>query len=130
MSEESPVQLPFQIVLEVGDHSGDGHDRTRERVINSNRGSTLIWEAYQAGATLVGFDLVETVGVDYEDSSITEEQVEMLRKAGYDIPADTDGMGWDEYLDAFLFMVKLGDPEFTYETTRLVKMQLGGYGLV
>lgn len=123
-------RLPFQIVLEVGDHSGDGHDRTQQRVINSNRSTTLIWEAYQAGVAIVGFDLLEGVGVNYEDSSITEEMVEMLRKAGYNIPADTDGMGWDEYLDAFLFMVKLGDPEFVYETTRLTKMQLGGYGLV
>ena len=142
-------KLIYITTLVAGDWSDDGHGKTDMAVIRSNLDSEQIGEAYEAGSKKLGFNFIDEVAADYEDSSIDLEKLKALVDAGmsiketfkyeYDIKevekvlADEDPEGyhlWAEtYRDIYLFIVKLGNDDFRYEFSQGNTINIGGYGL-
>ena len=135
-------RLTNQVEIVVGDWSGDGHGKTDTTMIKSSLSGTGIWKAYKKGIEIVGFDLTE-FGSDYEDGYLPTEHYEKLLELGCTIEVDDyDPKDADEdkpekvplysesYVDLFLFIVGLGDPEFRYkEADTSDSIHIGGYGL-
>lgn len=135
--------------LMIGDWSGDGHSKTITTVIRSNLDSEQIGEAYEKGSKKLGFNFIEEVAADYEDSSLDLDKLKALIDAGLNIKEtfaydyeikevekvlkDEDPEGyhlWTEsYRSIFLFIVKLGDKDFKYEISQGNQITIGGYGL-
>ena len=125
------------IILKYGDCSGDGHNISDSTAIKSNKTVADLQEAYQNGTQIVGFDFKETVAVEYEDSSLTEDQAIALQDAGIDLTEfddyneDLDAIKImdEEFVEVYLKICQLGDPDFLYEYTRMNEINIGGYGL-
>lgn len=135
--------------LVIGDWSDDGHGKTDMTVIRSNLDSEQIGEAYEAGSKKLGFNFIEEVATDYEDSSLDLVKFKTLIDAGLSIEEafkydyeikeakkaleDEDSEGfhlWTEsYRSIFLFIVKLGNKDFKYKISQGNQIHIGGYGL-
>jgi hypothetical protein len=133
------------IELVVGDWSFDGHEKTARFVIDSSLELTDLLKAYKKGCEKVGFDLSKSVADEYEDSIITEKQLNAIKG---DIPFPKVITKWyafekkynskkHEYcisLDVFAALwchvAKRGNPDFSY---RFIEnkdvINIGGYGL-
>jgi hypothetical protein len=64
-------------LLTVGDWSGDGHGKTEDIIIESNRPHLEVIEAHQAGRYTSGLHL-DIECADYEEDSLTPTFVELL----------------------------------------------------
>ena len=131
------------IRLVVGDWSGDGHEKTQDIWILSNRTEKQIQKAYKAGTKQVGFDLSETVCRNYEDCYISKEKLKTLASLGmvlrshdgtpYELEQDEDRfvMEAETFADMYLFIASLGDPDlkYQYDYTPDNHINIGGYGL-
>ena len=136
-----------RITVEIGDWSNDGHNRSDCFVVESTLTQSELMTAYRTGVSIIGVDLINDVAKDYEDSLLSKEHEELLRKAGYGFDKDPKGnlyferyddedestsysLGVQEYLDIFLFMCRLGEP---HQVIQLIKtshsLHIGGYGL-
>lgn len=122
-------ELKHQIKLVFGDWSNDGHGRTEDFVIVSNLSVNAMNKAYRNGSGILGFDLCDTVGKHYGDNDLSLAKKNMLVSHGYSIPSATENIWTDEFISIYLFVVKLGNPEFKYEHANLGEIHLGGYGL-
>lgn len=129
----------YMINLVVGDTGGDGHEKTRKTTINSNITASAILKAYQKAVKIIGFDLINEVGVEYEDTSMPWKLFNKLKAAGYTksvTPTDDKKGIWldiDEYIGMYLWMVSLGEPKFQYSLVtekQLATIDLGGYGFL
>lgn len=124
------------ITLVVGDWSGDGHDKTENIFIKCNRSIDEVNEAYKAGTKIVGFDLVDSLCEEYEDRRIPIEAVTSLQDNGIEIDWDDEvdpdvgvNIYHEEFVEIYLAIVKLGDPDFKYERQSPPVINIGGYGL-
>lgn len=129
------------IYLTLGDWSNDGHGRTERFAIESNLPRSLFVEAYEAGASKLGVNVMRDVACDYEDGYISEEDLQKFRDAGFlfkfesDFPEENkdpeDGLDQEQFVELFLFTVKQGDPSFVYKDVDLNagNVNIGGYGL-
>jgi len=99
------------------------------------------FDAYWKGTEKVGFEFINTVAVDYGDSSIEDSLYEKLKKVRAMEECD-----WEEYADRcrknkskmyidckdyvriFLFIVTLGDPSIEYTEVDSEVIDIGGYG--
>jgi hypothetical protein len=128
------------IVLEIGDSSGDGHDKRNTVVVVSNKSQSEIMEAYRKGCAVVGFDLINECCEEFEDSLISEARMKMLTDAGVKLEDDDfvckNGfarLSCDEWTTLYLGVVSLGfvDPsDFKYEILNYKhRIYIGGYGL-
>jgi phosphopantothenoylcysteine synthetase/decarboxylase len=129
----------------MGDWSSDGHGKTDNLVIKSNLTVAEINEAYKRGTKIVGFDFCDEVAKEYEDRRLSNEHMKLLVAQGYDEKSverveydndddDYDGdysLWTDSYPDIWLFIVKLGNPNFKYEEVvdSAQRINIGGYGL-
>jgi hypothetical protein len=118
--------------LIIGDYSGDGHKQMETITIESNLTILEINEAYNKGIEKLGFDFVAECFAEFEDHSIDDSKYRKLIELG--MPPDlineyleTDSN--EEYLFIYLFIVKLGNPEFIYSEVNIPKINVGGYGL-
>jgi hypothetical protein len=129
------------IILVLGDWSHDGHSKSSIVTVRSNFTKPEIEEAYRKGIKKVGVSFIEEIGADYEDyggCTITEEDCEKLEDAGIDtsdVDDDYSGSGYRLYEDGFvniyLSLVKLGNPNFKWEriSDEENHIRIGGYGL-
>ncbi len=133
-------ELTNTISLVLGDWSHDGHGHTDTVVILSNLTNKQIESAYKKGTKKVGFDFIKDVASDYEDSKISEEQLNKLislglkgwDKVGDESDEDALYLYTEAYADIYLFIVKLGNEEFEYkilEGELNPEIHIGGYGM-
>lgn len=141
-------ELSHATSLVVGDWSGDGHDKTSMTVIRSNLDSKQIMKAYKKASKKLGFSLIDDVAADYEDRTLSRDQLQALVDNGmkldvlgyeYDIKEatecledkDSEGIGIysEAYRDIFLAIVKMGDESFQWEVSHGDSLNIGGYGL-
>lgn len=128
-----------KINLCVGDSSGDGHERRDNYLIESNLNKKQMLKSYKKGSKILGFDFMNTVAKDYEDSKLSIEMLTKLRDNGYDGKIFDESycknghgpnLQCGEYVDIVLFVCKLGDPAFKYEYIKEdFSWDIGGYGL-
>ena len=125
------------IRINYGDCGGDGHKVTDSSLIRANKTATEVREAYRKGATIIGFDLTETVAREYEDDTLPEDNASVLLDHGIDLSGfdsytedleDITLMG-EEFVELYLKICQLGDPDFLYEYTKMSEIDIGGYGL-
>ncbi|TXH10327.1 MAG: hypothetical protein E6R04_05535 [Spirochaetes bacterium] len=120
------------IVFRAGDSSGDGHEKHRDWTVCSNLSKGEINDAYLAAVKKLGFDPTDNFD-EYEANRLPSDQAEKLIASGF-VPKDRDEDGTVYFypqalLHLFLFMVKLGNPEFEYEEVKASVIYIGGYGL-
>lgn len=127
----------------VGDHWGDGHEKFEKYSIESNFSGQKIQEAYKEGCKVVGFDLIKTYCVDYEDSIIPLKHIKKLLELGLEKDdeildtnlemldeKDTYGLNVDEFFKIYLFICTLGNKNFRYDIINSTdSIDIGGYGL-
>ncbi len=144
--------FPHTTTLVLGDWSDDGHGKTDLVIIESNLDKEEIWAAYRKASKKLGFKLVEDVCADYEEGGISQDYLKTLIENGLNIEKvfDTDydlkeakkvlegddpdelvNLWTNSYTEIFLFIVKLGDPEFEYNIIEddSSRINIGGYGL-
>jgi hypothetical protein len=133
--------LKHNVRLVLGDWSGDGHEKTSVQFFASNLRGSEIQKAYNAGTKIVGFDLSENVARKYGDNSISIENVNKLKELGCKVFDNPNEYEFDEkkgysiwttsFTDIYLFICKLGNPEFEYEFVfdPTDSINIGGYGL-
>ncbi|MGL4632620.1 MAG: hypothetical protein ACRCVT_15560 [Leadbetterella sp.] len=139
----------YTIIVELGDSSGDGHDKTYQFVIDSNLSQTEINEAYTKATNIIGFDLRRDAATECEDDTLIRKHYLMLQKAGLDLseletefnPDNSNSditdesvvvyLDFDQYFNLYMQIVKLGNSDFTF--TQIPKstmyIDIGGYGL-
>lgn len=132
----------MNINLVLGDPSDDGHGHTETFVISTGFTPEGIKEAYQQGVLICGVDLVEDVCCDYQDSRIWCEDLKKLMQHQWcpkikSFEEDGDDESYydltrEEFMRLYLFIVKLGAPEFVWTEVpaeQLSSIEIGGYGL-
>ena len=135
------------ITFKLGDPSEDGHGRIREYHIQCNYSVEEITEAYKKATSILGFDYVEAVCSDYEESRIDPDKACILIERGiisseYLEPEDyysiKKGSYWvdgcDEYVRIFFEIIKLILPDCkwrvaNYNEECLSLLDGAGYGL-
>lgn len=135
------------IKIEVGDHSGDGHEKTYTMNIDSSLSVEDLKLSFQEGMKMLGqggnyysFDFCS----EYEDNQVPKEFVNSLIKVGID-PFDfldfqeSDSkvmndsiytISCDNFIYLWLAVAKIGRPNFNYKVVNLSKLKIGGYGLL
>lgn len=133
-----PVKHKIRIVM--GDPSGDGHGRSSEKICASNLSGAEMNAAYKVGTNILGFDYCGTVCDEYEDCTVPLDVADKLIKHGcrafdklskYDLDPEKGYSIWyDDHLAIYLFICKLGNPEFQYEliSNQMEQINIGGYG--
>ena len=120
------------IVFRAGDSSGDGHEKHRDWTVCSNLSKAEINDAYLAAVKKLGFDPTDNFD-EYKANRLPSDQADKLIENGFE-PVDREEGGTVYFypralFDLFLFMVKLGNPEFVYEEVKADEIYIGGYGL-
>lgn len=128
-----------KINLTIGDYSSDGHGKKEDYLIESNITLAELKKAYAIGSEKVGFDLIDQIAAEYEDSSFPQKHLLKLKELGFDYDLfdekycrdDDLNLQDEEYVDIFLFICKLGNEEFKYEFLNddSDNWDIGGYGL-
>lgn len=115
----------------MGDSSNDGHGRTKSIMIDSNISANELYKSYNLGCNILGFDLIKEVAANYNDHSISKEYFEEMIRLGYnDSFCDPEYLDDESFVDLFLFIVKLGNSNFTYTIIyNIPYIDIGGYGL-
>ncbi len=120
------------INLMVGDVSHESHCITETILIESSLTKPDINRAYRVGTRIVGFDFCAQFG--REECMLPKETCKKLLKAGYcmDIGNEDEELYLESqtYADIFLFICKLGIPDFKYSFVDTQKYLLGGKALV
>lgn len=131
----------FLLKIVVGDWSHDGHGRTESILIKSNRSYAQLDAAYLKGSSIVGFNIVKFVGSEWDSCCISKEEFLKLRELGLpksclevepylDHDYKEVRVCTDDYMRLYLFIVKLGDPEFRYKIVKVVDVNINGYCLL
>jgi hypothetical protein len=126
--------------LIMGDWSDDGHGETETVVIKSNLNHVWMSRAYDQASAILGFCFVNDVATEYEEPYISMEAITKLREileepelldGVVDNEAGCIGISTEEYLDIYLKIIKLGEPDFKYEILGQENevIKIGGYGL-
>lgn len=145
------------INLIVGDWSWDGHGKTETITIKSNLTSNEVEKAFEAGASILGYNIKQDCCRNFEDNfipiklwnafldiskkynlfpawelgeHITPETVEDTEYGGHE---ETEEIGIDSDLFCSIYLVtcKIGNENFVWETVDNAEDQItiGGYGL-
>jgi len=145
MSKPKNPELPHMINLVMGDWSGDGHSQTATVTIISNIDKKALEKAHKAGAKKTDVNFEDDVAADYEDNTISKDDVDKLSKFGFKIedysededPGDDDDdprycLWTDGYALAWLFVAQIGNPDFKFEVIEddSPNINIGGYGLL
>lgn len=133
-----------EIVLAVGDWSGDGHGKADNFVFKTNLTSKEIKEAYKKGVEICGVDITNQCQ-DYEDSTVTKNVWNNLLKyeliSKYHLKEVENEPSWstikhntylnpEEYVNIWLGIAKLGNPDLEFERSGPENtIPIGGYGL-
>jgi hypothetical protein len=136
----------------LGDWSGDGHEKTSTFVYDSNKPLDELEAAYHKASSILGFDLINDVARDYEDSRIktlyldrlinyssriTEQNIHAVLDPHthgdpYD-PADAFySITQEIYMNLFVEILMIGDPTIKLTPKKFDNSNIwniGGYGL-
>jgi hypothetical protein len=132
--------LKYVVNLILGDSGGDGHCKKSMTSIMSNCDKQEIKLAYKKGTELVGFDFTAQVCSDFGDNKISIEYYNKLVELGLPNESyhndsdeieeeDSISLWLDNFTEIYLFIVKLGNPDFDYEFLQNSDIDIGGYGL-
>lgn len=130
------------LTLRVGDWSGDGHERTEDILVRVNKSSVDIETAYYKGVKVCEVD-VKSLVADFEEWDIPSAELRKLHRNGilrdwnFD---DEESLSEDfsllyeidMYVEIYLRIAQLGDPDLKYETVDTDEnpvLYIGGYGL-
>ena len=75
-------ELKYNVCFTLGDPGGDGHANTSDYHMVSNYPAKEIDEAYKKATEILGFDFVDKVGADYQDSKLREPYFSILVEKG------------------------------------------------
>jgi hypothetical protein len=75
-------ELKYNVCFTLGDPGGDGHANTSDYHMVSNHPAKEIDEAYKKAIEILGFDFVDKVGADYQDSKLREPYFSILVEKG------------------------------------------------
>lgn len=125
--------------LIVGDWSHDGHGQTETYFIDTDASLHDISEAYDAGVTIFGVNIMHEFE-NYEQCEITEELYTAIQTHLPKLASDwclegeytaetVEGMHPDAYVDLYLAIVKLGNPNISISRAFPKSLSIGGYGL-
>jgi len=112
------------IQLVIGDN-----DKVKNFFIDSNPSEEEVIKAYCRGTSIVGFDLVADLFTDPEKFTIVDEiKIDSLKKLGFTVdPSFSDP---NSYFHMYLFIVVLGNPNFSFKLVGMPTIDIKGYGLV
>ena len=127
----------FTINLVMGDWAIDGHGQTETVTISSNLPKDALIQAYEAGEVKADVKFQKEVASVYEDNFISCRIVNKLAEHGFNIkefsedisPSERGYILADSYHLVWLWIAKLGNPNFDYELVNISKINIGGYGL-
>ena len=108
------------IRFDLGDWSWDGHRVSVCFVVESNRSTQQIADAYHRACRETGLVLHDRVCGRYEDHAIRTEDLNLLRQLGY-VPSESFNPEYVEIEDIFAMfvtMVRHGDPEIIIEEVK------------
>lgn len=126
--------------LTIGDWSNDGHNQTEVYVVEiPDQFKDVLKSNFESNVKRIGFDPTE-LAQEYEDSSISEDEIEALRRTGFDFekavtkysdyPIYIDNRqiaGPDGMLAILMHFIGYGLEGFTYEVISDSFPQLFGY---
>lgn len=75
-------ELKYNVCFTLGDPGGDGHANTSDYHMASNYPAKEIDAAYKKATEILGFDFVDKVGADYQDSKLREPYFSILVEKG------------------------------------------------
>jgi hypothetical protein len=131
------------ISILLGDDSGDGHGKCHIAHINSSHTVDELKEFALKGAKKAGIHWSD-ICADYEDNMISSEIMQKLEKAGINHHKWVDKYSYtsyqedpyegytcwiDDYINLWIELVKLGNPECVIDVVKIPKIDIGGYGL-
>lgn len=128
----------YKIKFTVGDRWNDGHGRYEAYIVNCSHDANYIIQGIVDSEKLTGFNLVEDVCRDYEDSSIPDdifhklENLEISHGIEYNDYCESYGIADnDAYIKLILNWIGLSIPDFKYNIIEddVPEISLGGYGL-
>ncbi len=123
-------KLPHTIRLVRGDPSGDGHGRTSTHSFRSSLTPDEVRQAYRKGVGIVGFDLIqEEINTNGNRFKLKPEYREAMKTHGYVSDVDVDWIDSETYIDIYLWIAKLGNPnlEVQWFTEPRYDIDIGGY---
>lgn len=122
------------ICLVLGDYNGDGHEETQNVWVECSKSLKHLERAYALGTKKLGFDFCTTVCTG--GHTLPKRTFSLLVSLGWVPPKHITetkrGLDFDDFVQVFLFLVSLGDPEIV---VRVITpegpptMWIGGYGL-
>lgn len=126
------------VQIEIGDSSGDGHDKRELFTFSCTHSAFDVREAFRRGSEIVGFNLTEYCEA-YEDNSVPQEVFEKLKEHGAisswlanDIEEYNNGepyLDQETYVKSYMIIAQKGLPELRYSMRRSPAIKAGGYGL-
>lgn len=133
-------QSGYLIRLVLGDTSGDGYDKIRSEIVCSSKDNKEIQAIYNKFSTRAGLDLINEVATDYEDSWLSVEQTELLKKAGVLLPSDLQdayddveemyNLDPEHWFALYIGILKAEDPSLVLELLNPADLDIGGYGIL
>ena len=138
-------ELKYNVCFTLGDPGGDGHANTSDYHMVSNYPAKEIDEAYKKATEILGFDFVDKVGADYQDSKLREPYFSILVEKGIiekeDYEYEYDGetrldtyLDEDDFIDIFesICQLVLPDLEIGYrdlEEQQIFSLEGAAYGI-
>ncbi|MBR2245633.1 MAG: hypothetical protein IJ880_01180 [Bacilli bacterium] len=136
-------ELKYNICYNLGDVYGDGHGGYEIKHLVSNYPAGEIDKAYQNWVLKTGLDFTKDVCDEYEDHSITDEQLDILKKTGViddeyikeNLEYDNDyWFDLDTYIDVFERIIRTELPDFAVmvrdlEEEAITCINYAAYGL-
>jgi hypothetical protein len=134
IEEKQNMKTSHIVELVVGDWSNSSHGKTRNFLISSNLPGTKVCKAYWDGVAILGFNPEDFVAA-YGNKTLSRAFAIKLIKLGIE---DSE-WSWDAngnvdiypglFADIWLFVAKLGNPEFEFEKVEAYTVGIGGCGL-
>lgn len=128
----------FTFELNIGDVSGDGHERYRTYFVQTSHQREHISKAFKLGQEKLGVDFTKLCS-KYEESYILLSEYEKFERAGFkyiysdqyvDKTKSTIDVT-DFFHELVAFTIKVGNPDIYFEFADIPTLSLGniGYGL-
>jgi len=128
-------ELKYNVCFTLGDPGGDGHANTSDYHMVSNYPAKEIDEAYKKATEILGFDFVDKVGADYQDSKLREPYFSILVEKGIiekeDYEYEYDGetrldtyLDEDDFIDIFESICQLVLPDLVIGYRDLKEQQI------
>lgn len=138
----------MKIKITIGDWSQDGHNQYDESVFESNKTVEEIQDAYKASCKLTGIQFNHNedytglklgyrspflICTEYEDSKISAEALEILKKHNVTVFIDDDNgddedpeyyLDQDSFLQLLIDFIKISLPDWTLEEAAFKKSEL------